>query len=233
MIRYWIRLSAHTPNIRAQRFMSPGIRPGNIAGLALLLLVLASAAAQATTKGLNQIVTPDIQPVGVLSISAQAQNSAIANPEELQFELGLTKTFELAVFRGFSPGETIVNVELGIIQRKSFLLSAGVLGIEKGQQSQPFIEGGYYRGKGFLIAGIQRQSPSNIPIIGAGYQLTPRALVTVDYLGDAVNFATAGVTLTLTPALSFNPAIYVSNSSPHQAYGYAVLTWNIELWHIR
>jgi hypothetical protein len=43
--------------------------------------------ALATTKGLSQIVTPDLQDEGDLSLSLQIQDKRIANPYELQAEL--------------------------------------------------------------------------------------------------------------------------------------------------
>jgi hypothetical protein len=195
-----------------------------------LLLVVACAHSHATTKGLNQIVTPDIQPLGVLSVSFQGQNSAIANPKEFQFEIGAAKWLDVAAFQGLSPGETIVGMEIGIVQKESFLLSAGTLGIEEGRREQPFLEAGWYRGKGFLIAGAQTQGDSLVGLFGAAYQITPRVLATSDYISGPGDFATIGVTVSLTPDLSFNPALYISNSSPHTAYGYGVLTWNIKAW---
>ncbi|MEY2537944.1 MAG: hypothetical protein QOG67_1684, partial [Verrucomicrobiota bacterium] len=79
----------------------------------------------ATTKGLSQIVTPDLQPEGDLSLSFQAQDQKIANPYELQAELGVTKWAEIAVFKGFKPEEFIFGTELGLIQKEPYLLSAG------------------------------------------------------------------------------------------------------------
>jgi len=196
----------------------------------MAMLIGLCASALATTKGLNQIVTPDIQPEGVLSVGLQAQNNAIGNGKELQLELGLTQNFEIAVFRGFSPGETVLNAELGIIKTKSFLLSTGVLGVENGLKPQPFLECGYYIGKGFIIAGVQRQSPGSVAILGASYQCTPKILLTADYLGGSNNFSTVGVTYTLSPTMTFNPAVYISNSSPRNYYGYAVVSWNTKLW---
>ena len=38
----------------------------------------------ATTKGLSQIVTPDLQPKGDLSLSFQIQDKRIANPYQLK-----------------------------------------------------------------------------------------------------------------------------------------------------
>ena len=41
---------------------------------------LASQSVQATTKGLSQIVTPDLQPEGDLSLSFQAQDMQLVEP---------------------------------------------------------------------------------------------------------------------------------------------------------
>jgi hypothetical protein len=59
---------------------------------------LATASSFATTKGLNQIVTPDLQGEGDFSLSLQIQDKRIGNPYEIQNELGLTKWLEVAVF---------------------------------------------------------------------------------------------------------------------------------------
>ena len=68
------------------------------------------------------------------------------------------------------------------------------------------------------------------PLAGIGYQVTPRLLVATDYQQGAGNFATLGVTYALTPRLSVNPALYITNASPHHAYPYVVLTWNVPAW---
>jgi hypothetical protein len=66
---------------------------------ATVLLALCSSflgpTAFATTKGLSQIVTPDLQKEGELSLSFQWQDKHIANPFEFQAELGVTKWLEL------------------------------------------------------------------------------------------------------------------------------------------
>ena len=56
--------------------------------------------AHATMKGFSQIVTPDLQGDGDLSLSLQIQDKRIANPFELQAELGLTKWSEERCFAG-------------------------------------------------------------------------------------------------------------------------------------
>ncbi len=54
------------------------------------LLCVPTPPALATTKGLNQIVTPDVQSVGVLSVSVQQVDPNIADRCEGQSEIGLT-----------------------------------------------------------------------------------------------------------------------------------------------
>jgi len=67
-----------------------------------VVLFFTKPLANATTKGLSQIVTPDLQPAGDLSLSFQVQSLHMANPYELQAELGLTKFAEIAVFKALS-----------------------------------------------------------------------------------------------------------------------------------
>src|SRR4030095_13378670 len=100
----------------------------------------------ATTKGLSQIVTPDLQPAGDLSLSFQIQDKRIANPYQLQAELGLTQWAEVAVFRGFQPDEWIFGTEIGLLTKEPFLLSVGFVNWSPhlDVDPQPFIEAGYY-----------------------------------------------------------------------------------------
>ena len=75
--------------------------------ICVVILCIVAEPAQATTKGLSQIVTPDLQPEGDLSLSFQAQDQRIANPYQAQAELGVTDWAEVAVFQGFKPNEEI------------------------------------------------------------------------------------------------------------------------------
>lgn len=77
---------------------------------ALVVFALIARSGFATTKGLSQIVTPDLQGEGDLSLSLQIQDKRIANPYELQAELGLTEWAEVAVFRGEQSGLRIVGL---------------------------------------------------------------------------------------------------------------------------
>ena len=83
--------------------------------------------AHATTKGLSQIVTPDLQPEGQLSLSFQAQAAEIANPHQLQAEIGITSWLEAAVFQGLSPGEQIFGTQVSLVNHGPWLLTTGFI----------------------------------------------------------------------------------------------------------
>jgi hypothetical protein len=207
---------------------------------ALITGALASGAF-ATTKGLNQIVTPDVQPTGQFSISYQQQDPQIGNQNQVQLELGVCKEFEIAYFHGFSPPFEVLNAEVGLVDKRPWLLSTGFLGwTSNGTAAQPFLEGGYYEGKIELVAGAVDADIQNVDgtglmrqdqaVLGAAYQATPRLLVQTDYQAGSGNSSTIGFTYAVTPAVTVNPAIYVTNSSPHNVLGYAVVTWNLTAW---
>ena len=213
---------------------------------ALGLLGLA-APALATTKGLNQIVTPDVQPFGILSVSFQQQDPNIANRYEVQAELGLTRRFEVAVFQGASPPEQVANAEYALLQNspnQPYLLSVGFFNwTTQGSAPQPYLEGGYYKGNTqFMlgagrvitqqpdVAGLVQNRHQTQAILGLGYRITPRALLQLDYQSGTANSATAGFTYNISPQLQFNPSVYVSNAQGHKVWGYAVLTWNINVF---
>ena len=211
---------------------------------ALLGLSACGLPALATTKGLNQIVTPDVQPFGVVSISFQQQDPNIANRYEVQAELGLTRRFEVAIFQGQSPPEQVANAEYSILRNDPYLLSVGFFNwTTKGSAPQPYIEGGYYKGNTQLMLGLARvitQQPDVAglvqnqhqyqAILGYGYRIDPRLLLQLDYQSGTANSTTAGFTYNISPHLQFNPAVYLSNASGHKVWGYAVLTWNIDVF---
>src|SRR5881392_4469096 len=120
------------------------IRPLTI--IVIIIVALSTAPSSfATTKGLSQIVTPDLQGEGDLSLSLQIQDKRIANPYELQAELGLTKWAEVAVFQGFKPNEEILATEFGILTKEPYLLSIGFVNWSPRSDvdPQPYIEAGY------------------------------------------------------------------------------------------
>ena len=186
----------------------------------------------ATTKGLSQIVTPDLQPEGDLSLSFQAQSERIANPYELQAEMGLTKWAEVAVFRGFQPNELIFGTELGLIQHEPYLLSIGFVNWSPHSHvdPQPFIEAGYYTEHNKMIIGATHVDYRNEAIVGYAYDFNETWRAQVDFQSGSGNSSTIGFTCNVTRDFQVNPAIYVTNDSPHHVLGYVVFTYTFHLW---
>jgi hypothetical protein len=192
----------------------------------------AFSTASATTKGLNQIVTPDLQPEGDLSISAQIQSERIANPYEAQFELGLVSWAEVAVFKGFKPNELIFATELSLIKKDPWLLSAGFANWSPHSHvdPQPYLEGGYYDEHHKFIAGVTHAGYRNEAILGYAYDFNKTWRVQIDFQSGSGNASTIGFTCNLMRDLQFNPALYVTNDSPHHVLGYIVFTYTFHLW---
>ena len=208
------------------------MRPIALIGLAIAFLAIASQNAQATTKGLSQIVTPELQAPGDLSLSFQAQDEQIANPYQLQFELGLTKWAEVAIFRGFKPDELIFGTEFGLIQKQPYLLSIGFVNWSPHSHvdPQPYIEAGYYTEHHKLIAGAIRVDYRTEAILGYAYDFNDRWRAQVDFQSGSGNSLTFGFTWNITPNFQTNPAIYITNDSPHRVLGYVVFTYTFHLW---
>jgi hypothetical protein len=185
----------------------------------------------ATTKGLNQIVTPDLQREGDLSLSFQAQDERIGNPYEIQSELGLTKWAEIAVFKGFKPNELIFGTELALLQREPYLLSVGFVNWSPHSHvdPQPFIEAGYYTEHNKLIVGATHVGYRNEAILGYAYDFNKTWRAQIDFQSGSGNPSTIGVTCNLTRDFQVNPAIYVTNDSPHHVLGYIVFTYTFHL----
>ncbi len=192
-----------------------------------------AAPASATTKGLSQIVTPDLQPEGDLSVSLQIQDERIANPYELQAELGLTKWAEVAVFKGFEPNELIFATELALIQKEPYLLSVGFINWSphSGVDPQPYIEAGYYLEHQKFIVGAIHVDYRNEAIVGYAYDFNKTWRAQIDFQSGSGNSSTIGFTWNITPDLQMNPALYVTNDSPHNLLGYIVFTYTFHLWN--
>ena len=200
--------------------------------VAVSVILAAAHASFATTKGLNQIVTPDLQREGDLSLSFQAQSERIGNPYEIQGELGLTNWAEIAVFKGFKPNELIFGTELALLQREPYLLSVGFINWSPHSHVDPqaFIEAGYYTEHHKLIAGATHVDYRNEAIVGYAYDFNETWRAQVDFQSGSGNSSTIGVTCNLTRDFQVNPAIYVTNDSPHRVLGYVVFTYTFHLW---
>lgn len=217
--------------LHKQRADQALIPSGKIVALALAIVWIPPAAF-ATTKGLSQIVTPDLQPAGDLSLSLQIQDKRIANPYELQAELGLTKWAEVAVFRGFEPDDWIFGTEIGLLTKEPLLLSTGFVNWSPhlNVDPQPFIEAGYYTEHHKIIAGAIHAGYKNEAILGYAYDFNERWRAQVDWQSGSENSWTIGFTCNVTRDFQFNPAIYFSNDDPSRIMGYVVFTYTLHLW---
>ena len=208
------------------------MKPFARAGLAISFLAVTCLSAQATTKGLSQIVTPDLQEPGDLSLSLQIQDKRIANPYQLQAEMGFTKWVEAAVFRGFDPDEWIIGTEIGLLTKEPYLLSIGFINWSPhlDVDPQPFIEAGYYTEHHKIMAGAIHADYKNEAILGYAYDFNKTWRVQVDWQSGKENSSTIGFTCNLTRDFQFNPAIYFSNDDPGRIFGYIVFTYTFNLW---
>jgi len=198
--------------------------------IVVTIIVSALGEAQATTKGLSQIVTPDLQPEGQLSLSFQAQGREISNPLQLQAELGITSWLEAAVFQGLSPNEQILSTQVGLIQREPWLLTTGFINwSSRGSSPQPFLEAGYYTTHDKWMAGPIRVSDQTQLLLGWAHDFNDSWRFQLDYQSGHDNFATVGFTWNITPRLQFNPAVYFSNGGTHTT-GYVVFTYTLPVW---
>lgn len=199
----------------------------------LLLALIACDQVHATTKGLSQIVTPDLEPQGDVSVSAQIQSERIGNPYEAQLEIGLLKWAEIAVFKGFKPSEVIFGMELGLIQHEPWLLSVGAINWSPHSHvdPQPFIEAGYYTEHHKFIVGAIHVGSRDEAILGWANDFNKTRRAQLDFQSGSGNSVTAGFTCNLTRDLQFNPAIYATNDSPHRVLGYIVFTYTFHLWN--
>ncbi len=200
--------------------------------LSVMILLGLGLSADATTKGLSQIVTPDLQPEGDLSLSLQIQDARIANPYQLQAELGVTKWAEVAVFQGFKPNEEIFGTEIGILRKEPFLLSVGFVNWSprEGVDPQPYVEAGYYTEHHKFIAGAIHVDYKNEAILGYAYDFNKQWRAQVDFQSGKENSSTIGFTWNITPDFQVNPAIYFSNYNPERLKGYIVFTYTFHLW---
>ena len=200
--------------------------------LTIAFVIAFLSSARATTKGLSQIVTPDLQDEGDFSFSFQAQSEKIANPYQVQGELGLTKWAEIAVFKGFKPNELIFGTELGLIQKEPYLLSIGFVNWSPHSHvdPQPYIEAGYYLEHNKFIVGAIHVDYRNEAILGYAYDFNKQWRVQVDFQSGSGNSSTIGFTWNITPNFQVNPALYVANDKPHDLMGYVVFTYTFHLW---
>jgi hypothetical protein len=216
-----------TASIRMQRFRFV------LGACWLLAVILLAPSLHATTKGLSQIVTPDLEEEGDMSVSFQVQHERIANPYELQAEIGFTKWAEAAVFRGFKPDDLIFGTEFGLLTKEPCLLSVGFINWSPHLKvdPQPYIEAGYYTEHHKFIVGAIHAGYKNEAILGYAYDFNKTWRAQVDFQSGAENSTTIGFTCNFTHDFQMNPALYINNGSKHDLFGYVVFTYTFHLWH--
>jgi hypothetical protein len=204
-----------------------------LTGFMLGVVVVFSPTVHATTKGLSQIVTPDLQSAGDLSLSFQAESMRIGNPYQLQAELGLLKWAEVAMFKGFKPNELIFGTEFGLVQKEPYLLSAGFVNWSPHSHvdPQPYLEAGYWTEHQKFIAGAIHVGYRNEAILGYAYDFSKTWRAQVDWQSGAGNSTTIGVTWNITDEFQVNPALYLTNDKAHDILGYVVFTYTFHLWN--
>ena len=199
--------------------------------LAMVALGFGGLPLRATIVGFNQIVTPEIQPTGVMALSAQFQHSWIGNSQQVQFELGVTPRFEVGWFQGVKPGEGLGAAELNLWHEGPSLVTTGFINWStRGGDAQPMLEYGFYQDSNACVAGVIYANRSTESLFGYRRQLNDKLSVSFDFQAGPANSLTAGVTYNLTPTLCINPAIYRTNSRRHHLLGYVVVTWNLTIW---
>src|SRR5205809_3486390 len=203
--------------------------------IVMLMIVSSTPSSLATTKGLSQIVTPDLQGPGDLSLSFQAQSEKIGNPYQLQAEMGLTKWAEFAVFRGFKPDDWIFGTEFGLLTKEPYLLSVGFVNWSPHMNvdPQPYLEAGYYIEHHKFIVGATHFNYRNEAILGYPYDFNETWRVQVDFQSGSGNSSTTGFIWNITRDFQVNPAIYVTNDSPHDVLGYVVFTYTFRVWGVK
>jgi len=223
---------------RKDGFASPScsaLRAGSAAKsllVAFAAIFICASSSFATTKGLSQIVTPELQEDGDLSLSLQIQDKRIANPYELQAEMGLTKWAEVAVFRGFDPDDWIFATEFGLLTKEPYLLAVGFVNWSPHLEvdPQPYIEAGYYTEHHKVIVGAIHAGYKNEAILGYAYDFNKQWRVQVDFQSGRENSSTIGFTWNITPDFQVNPALYFANYHPDRLMGYIVFTYTFHLW---
>lgn len=198
----------------------------------MVVLIVSAASSSASTQGLNQIATPDMPPEGDLSLSFQAQGEKLGNPYQVQAEMGLTERFEFAIFKGFEPNELIFATEIGLLTKDPYLVSIGFSNWSPHSHvdPQPYIEAGYWGDHHKFTAGLAHADFRNEAILGYAYDFNDTWRVQLDFQSGSGNSSTIGIVWSINDDCQINPAIYVTNDSPHEVLGFVSFTYTFHVW---
>jgi len=204
----------------------------NFIAIIVVIILLDACSSFASIQGLNQIATPDLPSEGDFSLSLQAQDQKLGNPYQAQAEMGLTKWLEIAIFKGFEPNELIFGAEIGLLMKEPYLLSIGFSNWSPHSHvdPQPYIEVGYWGEHHKFAAGVAHADFRNEAILGYAYDFNETWRVQVDFQSGSGNSSTIGFVWSINEDIQVNPAIYVTNDSPHEVLGYVSFTYSFNLW---
>jgi hypothetical protein len=201
--------------------------------IVLMIVFLVSACSSfATTQGLNQIATPDVQSEGTLALSFDVQDQKIGNPYQVQAEMGLTKWFEIDIFQGFKPNDSVIETEIGLLSKEPYLFSIGFLNWSPHSHvdPQPFAVAGYYLDRHEFVVGATHADFRNEALVGYAYDFNETWRLQIDWQSGSGNASTIGIVWNITRDFQVSSAIYVTNDSPHEVLGYASFTYTFHVW---
>jgi hypothetical protein len=198
----------------------------------VMIGVLSAPRLFASTQGLNQIATPDMPPEGDLSLSFQGQDQKLGNPYQVQAEIGLTKRFEIAIFKGFKPNELIFATEIGLLIKEPYLFSIGFSNWSphSGVDPQPYVEAGYWGDHHKFTVGMAHVDFRNEAILGYACDFNDTWRVQVDFQSGSGNSSTIGFVWSINDDCQINPAVYITNDSPHEVLGFISFTYTFHVW---
>ena len=198
----------------------------------VIAVLLSASSSFATTQGLNQIATPDVQPEGTVALTFNLEERKIGNPYQVQAEMGLTKWLEIDIFHGFEPNDSVIEAEIGILAKGPYLFSIGFLNWSPHNHvdPQPFAVAGYYVGRHQFVAGATHADFRNEALLGYAYDFNETWRLQIDWQSGSGNSSTIGIVWNITRDLQISSAIFVTNDSPHEVLGYASFTYTFHVW---
>jgi hypothetical protein len=198
----------------------------------IIAVLLSASSSFATTQGLNQIATPDVQPEGTVALSFNLEERKIGSPYQIQTEMGLTKWLEVDIFHGFKPNDTVIETEIGLLAKGPYLFSIGFLNWSPHSDvdPQPFAVAGYYFGRHQFVAGAMHADFRNEALLGYAYDFNETWRLQIDWQSGSGNSSTIGIVCNITRDFQASSAIFVTNNSPHEVLGYVSFTYTFHIW---
>jgi hypothetical protein len=153
----------------------------------------------------------------------------------VQLELGLFKWAEIAIFKGFKPNELIFGTEIGLLQNGPWLVSIGAVNWSPHSHvdPQPFVVGGYYKGRPQFMASAIHTFSRTDAMLGWTYTFNDTWRAQIDFQSGSGNSASIGLACNLTRHLQLSPSLYITNDTPHRVLGYVLVSYTFPIWQPR